>query len=231
MNIFIDTNIIIGYSLETDKWNIYSERLIKSNPPIYCSTTVIDESEKKIKKINDAYNLFFNLVIANIKTDYLSKEEFLNNIPKIKKIYDEKLPFKTRTMALFIWNDGGFYEEIDAENLKKAIQKTKKNINETLFFNFSECQNYLRIYEINHSSEYNKLADKLESLKNENNKVHTPDNKILADCHFLSLSKKLNMDFVTSDTRLLEFKEEIKQLTNIKDLYFIVDAFYHIKNN
>ena len=56
MNLFVDTNVIIGYCIEVDYWHHYAKAMM-NNDNIYWSTTVKTESKGKLKELSKTYKL------------------------------------------------------------------------------------------------------------------------------------------------------------------------------
>ncbi len=48
MDLFLDSNVIIGYSLYLDPWHKYAENVFEKENKSYWSKTVKKESENKI---------------------------------------------------------------------------------------------------------------------------------------------------------------------------------------
>ena len=67
-----------------------------------------------------------------------------------------------------------------------------------------------------------------EYCDGELNVVHKPDDEIVLDAHDLALSKMFDLYFITADKKLLRFANDILDLTKIKEMYFVEDAFYKI---
>ncbi|MDO5850446.1 MAG: hypothetical protein Q4P14_04455 [Methanobacteriaceae archaeon] len=76
MDLFFDTNVVVGYSLDYDPWNYYAERLFDKFNSLYWSNTVEEETNAKIDKLLYLYSSFFNIVKDNLNKDYLTKNEF-----------------------------------------------------------------------------------------------------------------------------------------------------------
>lgn len=90
MDSFLDSNVIIGYSLYLDPWHQYAENVFERENKSYWSKTVKKESENKIIEKMNIYNSFFIELISHIqklnnKLGYsvISKEEFFDILLKI----------------------------------------------------------------------------------------------------------------------------------------------------
>ena len=198
MNLFLDTNVIIGYCIEIDHWYHYAEKLF-NNENLYWSTRVKEESDKKLRQLRGTYNRFFILIEEGLNEDYITEEEFFDVVQSIKCIGNKKVSFNTKDLAGHIWTKGGWFEGTSTKNLIEILDSILFGIKITMNQNFKYCNETLNLYERNYDPNYLKLENDLKSLKEGIRKIHSPDNKILVDCHDLSLSKHLNMVFITGD--------------------------------
>ena len=103
-------------------------------------------------------------------------------------------------------------------------------MNRTIFGNFNYCNDVLNLYDRKYNPEYSQLVKRLERLKRENREIHYPDSEIIVDCHDLTISQKIDIISVSSDGDIIYFKNEIKEMTNIKDIVYLKNASPYINN-
>ena len=72
---------------------------------------------------------------------------------------------------------------------------------------------------------YHKRKKKCSDLfkKLENNNVHYPDNCIILDAHDLSLNENINLEFITTDDKLITNVNNIISSLNINKFHYLKD--------
>lgn len=224
MNLFFDTNVVVGYSIEYDPWHYYAKRLFDKFNSFYWSNTVEEETNDKINKLLDFYATFFNIVKDNLDKYYFTKNEFFNIFNNVTHIDGEKVPFEQKYLSNLIWEDGGWYEEVSLDDIYNILDNILDNLNSTVLNNLADCSSKLKLHK--RVNNYSKLLNVLKNIKDKKNKLHNPDNYIILDCHDLSICKNIDLIFVSSDKKLLSFSKDIIELTNIDKMVFIEDAYY-----
>ncbi len=220
MNYFLDTNVIVGYTLNYDMWNRYAKKIFEKNEDKYWSTTVKYESEGKIFKLEYCYDYFFTSLIKLIEEDqHIKKESFFTMAKNIE------LPLKCGidkiNIAKTIWYDGGWYEDANSNDLLILLEKSRFQIHKDINREFQTCQSKLILHQ--RCEKYYELFDQIASLKiaDSRKKIHKEDNLILLDAHDLGYEIKIN--FISSDYELLQFKELIKEITEIDEMTYLKD--------
>ena len=227
MDLFFDTNIIIGYSIDIDFWNYYAERLFNDEVNLYWSETVKTESEEKINELILLYNGFFTKIKEELSNGNISKNQLKDISKKIKKIDDKEIKIDSSKIAELIWNSTGGYETIETFKIMNTLDKYRENINKITLPRYNYCQKMLKLH--NRTNKYPQLISQIQSLRKGNEIVHGPDDEIIIDCHDLAHTKKISVSFVSSDKKLLKFKEEILELTKIYNMLLIDEAYHYIK--
>lgn len=145
MNYFFDTNVIVGYCIPSDYWNAMAKKAFKKEGNHYWSTTVKNESEGKIFKLEYCYDYFFTSLIKLIeKNQHIKKEKFISMAKNIE------LPLKCKidkiNIAKTIWYDGGWYEEANSNDLLIVLDKSRFQIHKDINREFQTCQNKLILH-------------------------------------------------------------------------------------
>lgn len=230
MNLFFDTNIIIGFAIEQDQWHYYSKRIFKNDNAKFFSTTVKTESKIKLGNLLLEYNEFFDQIKNNISKEHISKNEFLNIVTQIKYLNGNEVSINQENIAQMIWSDGAWFKEANALEIFNLLDDILDNLNETIFPNYKKCLSLMTLHVRKNS--YASLLNYLKTLKKEFNGekliIHKPDNEIIIDAHDLALSEGIDLYFISSDKKLLRFSEEIKNSTAITDMFFVEDAFFRV---
>lgn len=215
MNYFLDSNVIIGYSICIDKWHESAKNVFSKGKTIYWSPMVKQESLYKIKKLIDKYNFIFKEIEENIDEGIVQKEYFFK---KIKSLEFVENPFQ---LSEILWTIGRWYEEVHSQELLNFLEELTGILYKSSQKRYFYCTEYL--VEHIRKDKYEKILNSFNSLKNENfTIIHYPDNEILLDAHDLANTGK-EIEFVTSDKKLLEFKKNIIELTQINKMTFIED--------
>lgn len=215
MDYFLDSNIIIGYSICIDKWHESSKNVFNKGKTIYWSPLVKQESLYKIKKLIDKYNFIFKEIEENIEEGIVQKEYFFNQVRNLELIENH---FQ---LAEILWTIGRWYEEVHSEELLNFLEELTGILYNTSQKRYFYCTEYL--VEHVRKNKYEKILNSFNSLKNENfTIIHYPDDEIILDAHDLANTGK-DIEFITSDKKLLEFKKDIMRLTKINKMTFIDD--------
>lgn len=215
MDYFLDSNIIIGYSICIDKWHESSKNVFNKGKTIYWSPLVKQESLYKIKKLIDKYNFIFKEIEENIEEGIVQKEYFFNQVRNLELIENH---FQ---LAEILWTIGRWYEEVHSEELLNFLEELTGILYNTSQKRYFYCTEYL--VEHVRKNKYEKILNSFNSLKNENfTIIHYPDDEIILDAHDLANTGK-DIEFITSDKKLLEFKKDIIRLTKINKMTFIDD--------
>ena len=227
MDSFLDSNVIIGYSLYLDPWHKYAQNVFEKENNAYWSKTVKKESENKIIEKMNIYNSFFielkyNLqnIIDNFGQCIISKEEFFSILLKIPN--NEISMQNKKRIGESIWREGGWYDEVNIQELLKIISRIKIMLNSTSEINYNHCLEKLILHFRN--KQYKNILESFNNLSVRNSYIflHYPDNMIILDAHDLA-SNDIDLEFITSDKKLLKFKKSILELTKINKMTFIGD--------
>lgn len=226
LNLFLDTNVIVGYSIECDPWNYYSKRLFDKFDSFYWSSTVEEETNCVIDKLLYFYSVFFDKVKDCLNQFEFNKSEFFKIFESVTHVDGKKIPFKQRDLASLVWEDGGWYSKVSSSTICDTLDVILDNLNNDAFINLEDCTSRLNPHiRVN---KYHDLLNNLRSLevKDGNNSIHSPDDYIVLDAHDLAKNDNLFLMFVTADLKLLAFSEDILKLTNIKDMVFLEKAYF-----
>lgn len=228
MDLFLDSNVIIGYSLYLDPWHKYAENVFEKENKSYWSKTVKKESENKIIEKMNIYNSFFIELKSNLQKIndnfgkcIISKEEFFSTLLKTQ---NKKISIQNkRKIGESIWNEGSWYDEANTQELLKTISKIKIILNSTSEVNYNHCLENLILHYRN--KQYESILESFNNLNVRNSYIflHYPDNIIILDAHDLACSG-IDLEFITGDKKLLKFKKSILDLTNINQMTFLGDV-------
>lgn len=226
MNLFLDTNVIVGYSIEYDPWNYYSKRLFNKFDSFYWSNTVEEETNNVIDKILYFYSVFFDKIKDCLNKFEFNKSEFFKIFESITLIDGEKIPFKQQDLANFVWEDSGWYSKVSSSDICNTLDVILDNLNNDAFSNLEDCTSRLNPH--NRVNKYYDLLNNLKSLevKDRNNSIHSPDDYIILDAHDLAKNNNLSLMFITADLKLLAFSEDILKLTSIEDMISLEKAYF-----
>ena len=231
LNLFFDTNVIVGYLIGIDPWHYFSLRVFNIDKSKYWSYYVKDESRNVLKRLLLEYNGFFSQIKDSILVDFISKKEFFRNLSEINYVDGQEVSFDQERIADLIWSEGGWYKQARTCELFNLLDSILEDMNETVFPNFENCNVLLKFHQ--RKNDYKTLLSDLDSLKEcfngKLNTVHNPDDKIILDAHDLALSKNFDLYFITADKKLLRFSEDILNLTNLKGMFFVEDAYFKVR--
>lgn len=227
MHIFVDTNIIIGYSLELDLWNFSSERLLNKYESFYWSNTVKDEVLCKIDNLLTSYNKFFVNIEDSLIEGFITKDKFFSIVNDISFLNNEN-DLDKRKLASYIWDDGGWFEDANSKEIIQVLNTILDKLNEDAFPRFNICEEKGFLYLRDNDTNYFALLNTLHSFRVDDgtNRIHPPDDEIVIDAHDLAKTKNLSLIFVTTDKKLLEFSEKILSVTNLENMLFVDNAFF-----
>jgi len=218
MPYFLDTNVITGYVLLLDPWYELANALFRKDKDIHSSNTVKLEFEKVTKFLLKSYRTFLVQINNELTPEQiLTEKNFIKMVKNIQlqTINSKKLELNQETVGHLIWETGGWYEDTATNEIIQIINDLIIQFNTTFHSNCRKCKNLLKFH--NRTKEYSEILSKFNQLRLANNKIHYPDNMILLDAHDLALQKTI-FKFITSDLKLLAFKEDILKLTEINDM-------------
>lgn len=221
MNYFFDSNIIIGYSICLDSWHRSSRNIFKQKNKYYWSKNVREESLKLLIRLISNYELFIAKIIDRIDKGTITKKNFFNLVENIELDVYKKDKINKSKIAKEIWSFGKWKNKVHYKKLIRILNVLIQKLNSTSSKYFNQCLEQLILHERKES--YENILKSFHRLKTVNsNRIHYPDDEILLDAHDLA-NTGIDVEFITSDKKLLEFKKDIIVLTNINKMTFIDD--------
>lgn len=191
---FLDTNIHIGYVFFEDPWHEKSLDIF-NHEKLYWSVIVKKEFDKKFTEFSDIFYSYISKIELKL-SDYSDELITLNNFNKILlNISVSGMGYKKRNRILKrIWESITQNEEcISKSSLLNEIKKYKMSMRSTYFSRRKHIINKLHLF--NSDSLVYSLIDKLEG-------IHSPDNKIILDAHYLASICDEEIYFVSADGKL-----------------------------
>jgi len=221
MELFLDTNVVIGYSIFLDPWHELAKNVFNKNETLYWSTTVKNEYEKKVFSLMEIYKRFFIALNNKIsEKEIIGEKDFIKLSENMAiEINNNSARIDQKRLGQIIWESGGWFNDISTSEIKKTNKDLYYSLINEMGDNYKYCINILNLH--NREKGYDKLLIEIKRFKVGNNKIHFPDDQIILDAH--DLAKNLCLNFVTSDSKLLEFREQILKSTNIHDMHSLND--------
>ena len=209
MYLFLDTNVLLGYTFKVDSWNSQSVYVIKSKFDKYSSENVQREYQKKCQeKIKIANGDLDSILIK------LSKKSSINTKKLIAVLNDHYL----KPSITSLWEAG--LSTIDNHSLMNKIREVKRACDLELLKNKStlkECIVFIDREEKRYEEIYLKLCN------NGLISANYSDGQIVLDAHHIGLIKN-DLHFVTSDYNdIVKRTNSIVECTSIKAIIYLAD--------
>jgi hypothetical protein len=218
MELFLDTNVLFGYTFKTDRWNSQSLCVIKSKFDKYSSINVKNEYERKYRDSSRFAKTEIDQMICE-----LSRKSSVN--PKKLIAVLNKHFLKPAVTSLL---EAGLSTR-DSESLRNDLREIER----TCRFEFLENRKTLEkcIIFIDRGREgYEKVYSKLCEINLVSS--NRSDSYIVLDAHHVGLTKSNNLHFVTSDWEdILKRKDAIISCTSIKDIIRLAEFSEYCKRN
>jgi len=211
-SLFLDNNISIGFCFRQDPQHTFAKKLFNYNCSMNWSNNVLYEFKKVFERKRNAFDdLVFDLILElNNKNKYMSKNNLINislrlqresfDVESLKKLFTD------------FWAESSFQDSVSSSEIVSSLNRYKRTFIKQLLKDKSFClkkisthirqQNYPIIeQQLNIDGE-----DDLNKLGNDMN--------ICLDAHDLGkIVHKLK--FITDDTKILEDKLNIENITKI----------------
>lgn len=209
MELFLDTNVLVGYVFKTDNWNSQSFYVISSRFDKYSSCNVKQEFKRKCREKvktarSDMEEILIKLSRKKTAIDHKKLMSILNKHylkPSITTLWDAKL--STRDPKILINELRGIMRDFDVE-----YQRNNSALDGCITFVDRGNEKYNDIYL--------KLQD--TGLKRSN----SADFYIVLDAHHVGLTKSNNLHFVTSDWEdIVKRKDAIIGCTSIINIILL----------
>ena len=210
-NLFLDTNVVIGYIFCLDSVYVHSKDIFDSNNNFYYSYHVKKEIDDVYKRKDDECSKFFMLLQSKLRrfksTDFVSLSDFHLFIDESRPI--NKMNIKDMHYALdFLWKLFDFGENQEVGEIKVRLRDfnvlfDKRHSNKQIEFN------NLAYYVSAHKQkdvEVSKLIKKNLLYQ----KLHGEDENILFDLHEFNKNNSIsNMILVSWDRDFIEVVEKL----------------------
>lgn len=206
MDLFLDTNVLVGYSFKTDRINIPSIHAIENTFCKYSSTNVKKEYDRKYKEIIGIKITYMNQLINE-----LSKKSTANP-KKIKDVLNKHIISEPKIKALL---DAG----LSTRDINSLVTDLREMLRTCQFESLESKKALMQciIFIDREGNEYNDVYEKLREI----NLVASnhSDSVIVLDAHHVGLNKSSDLYFVTDDFGdIIKRKDGIVNYTSIKDV-------------
>lgn len=230
MNIFCDTNVIIGYIYSLDPLNEASKKALIKNNCNYYSYHVEKEVNIVARRKNREYHKFLQKIadlINNIDDNTfinLSKiHNSINNFQDIEKFDADDMHLAIDT----IWNELGFDENTDAFKVKSMFNNYFHNFHKTHRKCKKHCfkkMKYIPAYHKKDKIVLNRIQEK--SLRK--NYLHGRDEEILFDVNdYMKNNPNLDLLFVSGDEDFIKAISILIDVLNFNKYIYLKD---YLKN-
>ena len=196
MNYFLDTCVAIGYIICTDPWNDKSYKLFNKNYTFHYSYCVNKELNKKINLILKEQKNFFYALRGELKK--IKKKQITLSQLKIKS---QIIPLKNDTCKI--------------EDLLKILGVFQRGFERKILHRKNDFESQVILHP-KRKNEYPKLYQKLKEVN-----IHYPDTHIILDAHDLSLDKKINIEFISADKKMINAANNLINLLNIDKFHYL----------
>jgi predicted nucleic acid-binding protein len=211
MELFLDTNILLGYTFKTDNWNSQSLCVIESKFDKYSSYNVKREFKRICSGKVKTANQDLNEILIN-----LSKKKSVIDSKKIKAVLNRHF---LKPAIASLWEAD--LSTRDPKVLMNKLREIMRDCNVEIQTNKSVLKRCIECVDPggNHYEDiYSKLYD--IGLVYSNNS----DTYIVLDAHHVGLTKCNNLHFVTSDWEdIVKRKNAIISCTSIKYIIRLAD--------
>lgn len=211
MELFLDTNVLLGYTFKIDDWNSQSLHVIDSEFKKYSSYNVKREFEKKYRDklqiANREFDEIFIKICRKSKIDTKKVISILNKHylkPSIAYLWEADL--STRNRDTFI----------------SKLRKIKRDCDFELIKNNSTIQRCITFVDRG-ENRYEEIYQKL--IENGLIWANSSDGYIVIDAHHVGLTiTGGNLYLVTGDKRdIVSRKDSIVEFTSISDIIYLTD--------
>ena len=225
MNYFLDTCVAIGYIICTDPWNDKSYKLFNKNYTFHYSYCVNKELNKKINLIlKEQKNFFYALrgELKKIKKKQitLSQLKIKSQIIPLKNDFDENKKEKIVELLWRMCKSKYSYENLKndtckIEDLLKILGVFQRGFERKILHRKNDFESQVILHP-KRKNEYPKLYQKLKEVN-----IHYPDTHIILDAHDLSLDKKINIEFISADKKMINAANNLINLLNIDKFHYL----------
>ena len=208
-NVFLDTNVIIGYIFCLDHLNPHSKDIFNYNNTFYYSYHVKKEIKMVYRRKRMEFVKFFSLLRSILKrfrsTDFLSLSDFQLYIKKSGSI--NKLDVDEMEYALnYIWKSLDFGENQEVGEITYRLNHFQAKFNKKHSDNKDDFIK-TAFYITSHRHKEKEILD-LIKLKSLTEKLHGEDKNILFDLHEYNKNNPiLNVILVSWDRKFMEAVE------------------------
>lgn len=226
MNVFFDTNVIVGHIYSIDSLNKDSKKVIIKKNINYYSYHVKEEVKKVCRRKNREYDSFLGKVskIINKSDD--------NSLIDISKIHNEirkfsdigELDVKKMHFAIeTIWHELKFDENTDAFKVKSNFDDYWNNFNSKHLRHMNHCFNNM-----NCIPAYNQkdpiVLNKIEEKNLRKNYLHGADEDILFDVHYYLINNLFSdFLFVSDDGKFIYAISELIDVLSFNNYKYLKD--------
>lgn len=232
LDLFLDTNVIIGKIFSLDPLHKASNRINLDKNTLYYSFHVKKEVQTVFYRKNQSYLKFLKNLYMHIEkysdSSIINKEYLIRQIRK----FDNKTSLKKKDMVYAferIWTTLDFDENQEAYIIKKKLLS---------FINMFEAKNFSNkekisktIYYIPKYSQKDLNLFKIINQPNIKANLHEEDANILFDVHeFCERNPKIKMYFVSWDKKFIKAVGQLKNHTSIYDFISLEDVLSNKMN-
>ena len=231
-NLFLDTNVIIGFIFSIDPFYNFSKNVFSSKNNLYYSYNVKYEVENVYLRKKEEYDKFFLLIFSKLRkfndTDFISLSYMHNVISNFKPINNLSVKNMQETFDL-IWKFFNFGENQEVGVIKLELNKFNIKFNKKHYNNKKYCNNINYIpahrqkdYEIIKMIENNSLEELF----------HDEDKDVLFDLHeFNKNNPHFDFIFVCWDNNFIKGVSNLINKLSFDKYIGFRDMEILIKNN
>ncbi|MDD4498725.1 MAG: hypothetical protein PHV51_11405 [Methanosarcinaceae archaeon] len=211
MELFLDTNVLLGYTFKIDDWNSQSLHVMDSDFDKYSSSNVKREFENKYRDKTQIANREFDEILIKISRK--------SNIDS-KKLMSILNKHYLKPSITCLWEADLFTRDRDA--LLKKLREIRRDCDFELIKNKSTIQksvNFVERGENRYEGIYQKLIETGLMWAN------SSDGYIVIDAHHVGLIiTEANLHLVTGDKQdIVSRKDSIVEFTSIQDIIYLAD--------
>lgn len=209
MELFLDTNVLLGYTFKIDSWNSQSLFVIESGFEKCSSNNV----KREFKKIYNEKNTLANKDLTEILIK-LSRKKSIDNKKLMNILNDHYLKPSIESL----WDAG--LSTINKDTLMRDIREIKRICDLEIRNNKLTLEKCICFYDRG-GEKYEEIYQKL--LKTGLMFVNPADGYIVLDAHHVGLIKN-NLHFVTGDKNdIVNRKSSIIDSTSIKNIIYLAE--------
>ncbi|AKJ39293.1 hypothetical protein [Methanosarcina barkeri] len=214
MKLFLDTNVLLGYTFKIDDWNSQSLHVIDSEFEKYSSYNVKREFEKKYRD---------KVQIANSELDEIFIKIRRKSNIDTKKVISILNKHYLQPSITYLWEADLSTRDRDA--LLSKLREIKRGCDFELIKNKSTIQRCITFVDRG-EKRYDEIYQKL--IENGLMWANFSDGYIVIDAHHVGLTiTEGNLYLVTGDKQdIVNRKESIVEFTSIHDIIYLGD--FHI---